>query len=200
MTPRLLALAFVLAACGQSARDAEDRLHADALFRGADAVAYSPSCSQIIPLEDGRTLPVPSAGVKGAAFRIAYFHPRDRMKTYHARPPEIEASFSLDAKVPAECRALPPAPDEDLGAAVPQGVSQARYLKAMADYYAAAPEVAAAYGTGAAPTEAQRFEARGLLADFRTAAEPGLLPYYYRLNPDFWEWLRRTVGDSIPKA
>ena len=33
---------------------------------------------------------------------------------------------------------------------------------------------------------------------FKMNAEPSLLPYYYRLNPAFWEWLRVTAGDSIP--
>jgi hypothetical protein len=31
-------------------------------------------------------------------------------------------------------------------------------------------------------------------------AEPALLPDYYRLNPEFWEWVRAAAGRSIPKA
>ena len=33
----------------------------------------------------------------------------------------------------------------------------------------------------------------------RTLVVPAMLPYYYRQNPGFWEWLRKEGGQSIPK-
>ena len=65
--------------------------------------------------------------------------------------------------------------------------------------YESLEPAAALYLKGAPVDPAQR----RILADYAEAVQTlvasPMLPYYYRQNPDFWEWLRREGGRSIPK-
>jgi hypothetical protein len=59
--------------------------------------------------------------------------------------------------------------------------------------------VAALYAAGQPLSGVQAAQAQVYGQTFRKMAEPALAAYYYRLNPDFWEWLRRQGAPSLPK-
>ncbi len=199
ISPRALAaLAFAAAtcACGRPHEDWVGRLQANDLYRRADAVRESPSCSKVLPTESGRTLPVPE---RAGGYAVLFYPVSVSPDRSDVSTPRYRAVFA-PAATPAgdRCEPFNNGASRMLGPAVPPGVSNEDYYRAEARVFESLPRVSALYGAGAVapadrPTLTKFFDA------FTTIAEPGLAAYYYRLNPDFWEWLRTSGSHSLPK-
>jgi hypothetical protein len=112
--------------------------------------------------------------------------------------PVFAGEFSLDAPAADRCVNLAPKTIEPLGACMPSGLSMTQVNRSEARLFESLEPAAALYFKGApvGPKE------RKLLSDYAEAVQtlvvPALLPYYYRQNPEFWEWLRKEGGQSIP--
>lgn len=189
--------AAALAACAKT--DWGARLSAEPLYQRAQELRRSAPCSGLVPMEFGQTLPVPQAGRKGRLAVLFYPVETQPGKSTLVEP-VMTGSFSLDGELSPECSKLAVRRPRELGPAVPPGASMEDYDRARAQAYASLPAAARLYFSGAAPGADDVKTLSAFLAAFRAAAEPPLLPAYYKLDPPFWEWLRKTAGDSIPKA
>jgi hypothetical protein len=193
-----LLLGLALAAACRGTDYWVDKVQADPLYRRAEALRRAPACAALVPMEFGRTFPVPARGA-GESFTVL-FYPLDAEPGRAAvLTPVFTGRFARAAGGPDDCARLPAAgPERDLGPAVPAGLSVTAYYRAEARLFSALDRAATLYFSGPAAAGD-----KAALADFanafETLAEPGLLADYYRENPDFWEWLRREGGRSIPK-
>jgi hypothetical protein len=197
----LAACALAAAACGsKSAAPAPKPALADAVR----AARFGPPCRRLVALEWPAGLPVPDAGATGRRFKL-FFYPLAGSPGTPTRlaTPSAEAVVDADAGAAIECRALPYTPRDFAG---PRWTAAASALDAdvfdakVAELDRLTEIVAPVYAARRAPTAADADLARRYLALFETMAEPALLPDYYRLNPEFWEWVRAAAGRSIPKA
>jgi len=187
------AAAAWLAACGGSG-PAMDRLDADPLHRRAKDLQLAESCARAVPIEYGRSYPVPAKGPDG--YKVLFYPSRRTEAGPNVLTPELEGRFPAAGTPAGSCRSLPAGPAAELGPPIPPGLKGRRYYEAQLALYESLAQAGDAYHKGSGdPARLKAF-----LEAFRAAAEPGLLPHYYRLNPDFWEWLRKQAGDSIPPA
>jgi hypothetical protein len=204
MTPRNLSLrpalvlcAGLLAAC-RGAAYWQDRLQSDPLYQRAQKLREGASCGKLVPMEFGQTLPVPVRA--GGRFKVLFYPLVSSPGKATALSPAYEGTF---ARVGAEsdvCAPLAGATPSPRGPAVPQGLSQSNYYRAESNLFAALDKTAALYAKGDPLLDAEKKDLRDYADSLLTVAEPGLLADYYRVNPEFWEWLRRECGRSIPKA
>jgi hypothetical protein len=174
------------------------RLQSDQLYQRADQVRAGASCSKLIPMEFGRSFPVPVPGTT-KRFRLLFYPLFISPGKSEAMTPAFEADFTSDAPDADECRAFGGPSAHSIGRAVPAGLSMKAYYKAAATLYGSLDKTASLYLAGGSPAAADKAVLGGFVDAFAALAEPGLLTDYYRINPDFWEWLRRETGRSIPK-
>jgi hypothetical protein len=177
-----------------------DRLQADPLYRRASDLRKSPACAALVPMEYGRTIPVPVRDNGRDLFRVLYYPTVKAPHESMVISPAFEGRFSADDADVGNCPALAAAEfPTKLGPAVPPGMSMTRLTRTEVALFESLERVAALYFKGD-PAQAKDKQALADFLDaFQTISEPGLTGYYYRLNPDFWEWLRREGGRSIPK-
>jgi hypothetical protein len=194
----IVAAAAALAACrGESYW--VDKLQADPLYRRAEQLRDAPTCSASVPIEFGRTFPVPLPGPDGR-FEVLFYPSISSPGKSVIMGPRFVGTFARSGGTDA-CAALPaekgaPSP---LGAAVPEGLSMKAYYRSEAVLFASLDKAAALYAKGGSPDDAGRKDLVDFVDAFTAASEPGLRPDYYRVNPEFWEWLRKEAGRSIPK-
>ena len=194
-TAALAAAAGLCAAC-KGADYWSGRLRSDPLYQRAEKVRSSPSCSKIVPMEFGRTFPVPVAGKQ---FMVLFYPLFVSPGKSEAMTPAFSARFARDASGADACAPLIAPHARSLGSAVPAGLSMKAYYKADASLFASLDKTAALYFAGGSPAPADKAALGEFVDAFTTIAEPGLLPDYYAVNPDFWEWLRQEAGRSIPR-
>jgi hypothetical protein len=175
-----------------------DQVRADPLYQRAEKVVISPSCSGLVPMEFGRSFPVPVRDAQ-KQFEILFYPLSVAPGKSEVFSPVFEAHFARDTAAADVCLRLPKAEARSLGAAVPAGLSNKAYYRAEATLFASLDRTAAVYFAGGASAPADKAALGEFIDAFLTLAEPGLRPDYYRINPDFWEWLRRETGRSIPK-
>jgi hypothetical protein len=191
----LLALAAALCACGDGASEWIGKLQAEPLYKRAETLRSSPACAAV-PVEFGRTLPVPR---RASGFSALFYPLQIAPSKSEALTPQYRVDFEADAAArPDRCAKIGSGAPASLGPAVPPGVSNKEYYRAAARVYAALPRVAELYRGGAA-APADRDALAGFYDAFSEIAEPGLGPNYYALNPDFWEWLRKAGGRSLAR-
>jgi hypothetical protein len=193
----LVAAAGLCAAC-RGADYWTARLKSEALYRRAEEVRAGPSCSRMVPAEFGASVPVPIRDSQ-ARFAVLYYPLFVSPGGSEAMAPAFEARFALDAPAGDVCRPLPGGGGRSMGKLVSAGLSMKAYYKADATLFESLDKTAALYFAGRPATAADKPFLGDFVDAFMTLAEPGLLPEYYRANPDFWEWLRREAGRSIPK-
>jgi len=191
-------LAAGLAACKGSSywmgRLASNRLHA----RAQDARQCA-DCLKSVPIEFGETYPVPVRDGNQGHFQVLYFPTRVSPSSCTMASPVFAGEFSLDAPAADRCVSLEAKSIEPLGRCMPPGLAMSQVARAQTRLFESLDPAAALYlkGAPAGPQE------RKLLAEYvesiQTLVVPAMLPYYYRQNPDFWEWLRKEGGQSIPK-
>lgn len=216
MKPLLLLLSFSLALAACTRREAvptpAQREAAAAarmkfstrlseLVRGSRAAG---PCAAVVAQEWSEGYPVPAEAAKGRTFKLFFYAlegaPPDEPAMY---APSAEALLDLGTGRVSECAlttgkpaALPghrwPASLAGIGVSGHEALDRKLYDRTEA--------VSAVYGSASAPSPADVDLAKDYVRLFKITAEPSLLPYYYRLNPAFWEWLRIVAGDSLPPA
>lgn len=177
------------------------------LQEAVESARHKPPCDGIIALEWSNTWPVPFDDPKGNKFHI-FFYPITGVphQTKHLYNPIAEAVVDLQSGIPIACRTLT-GPAKELSQRVYSDKARALGIDGMADHahrlYARTEDVSALYAArGKQPlTQEQRSIATDFLDVFEIIAEPDLLPYYYKANPSFWEWLHSASGGrSIPQV
>ena len=194
----MLALMLSFAAC-RGAGYWMDRLQAQPLYQRANAVRASSACSRLIPVEFGRTFPVPVRR-DGRPFYGELFYPAAVSPGAADISAPTAAGF-FAARAPQEdlCVGLPSGATLPERVAAAAGLSAARRYRLESRLYERLERVGELYFRGGSVTPQERQALVDYADAFRAVAEPVLLPDYYRLNSDFWEWLRREAGRSIPK-
>ncbi|MFH1726745.1 MAG: hypothetical protein ABII00_19220 [Elusimicrobiota bacterium] len=174
------------------------------LERAVQAAQTLPPCDTVIPMELPATWPVPTGQKGGSEFKVLFY---PFTGTPVASPtvyaPVGEAILDLETGKPSACERWPGHGNILSKRRWPegiQGLSVDEFDKLAARLYDATEQVAALYVTEYKPTGTGLDLMKRYLALFESLAEPDLLPYYYRMNPDFWEWLRGVLGKSIPPA
>jgi hypothetical protein len=194
--------AFVLAAglltACKGASYWSGRVRADPLYQRAEKVRDAASCANLVPMEFGQTVPVPVRD-DGGRFKVLFYPVVSSPGKAEALSPLYEGLFARDA-ADSRCARLGAGAPASRGPAVRPGLSQSDYYRAEARLYEALDKTAALYAKGAPLADADKKALADFADAFQVIAEPGLAPDYYRVNPDFWEWLRREAGRSIPKA
>jgi len=117
--------------------------------------------------------------------------------------PSAQAVLDVESGKPLNCGPLPGSVKELSRRRWPRAMDQVgvkEFMELADKLYARTEAVAQAYAPGGVPAARDSAAAREYLQLFESLAEPDLLPFYYRMNPDFWEWVRKAAGRSIPKA
>ena len=188
--PFILGAAVLAAGCAQPST------------RLRDAIQQSyvkPPCDNIIGLESSTTRPVPLD--KPGLFKIFYYA-WSGTDAFYFYTPFGEAVIDVNSGNPISCDRLTETPRKITG---PRWTEQADRLsetkfEAKGDWLDAQTEaIGALYQSKRTPTAADKRLAEKYLKSFEALSEPALESYYYRANPDFWEWLRGLIGRSIPK-
>jgi hypothetical protein len=195
---RLIVLASLgtgLIAC-QGAGNWQAKLDAEPLYQRANALRQSPSCRRLVYLEYGHSFPVPSRGSEDR-FSVLFYPIIVAPGKSVVVTPAVIGSFAPRAG-DETCVALSTANLRALGPAVPSGISGVRYYQVAFALYSSLPRVARLYRKGLKLGSAERKDVQALADAFLGLAEPPLLAEYYRLNPEFWEWLRQNAGRSLP--
>ena len=190
----LLLSAGMLAACKGSSYWM-DQVQADPLYQLSGKVRTGAACAKLVPMEFGQTIPVPVAG----GFKILFYPTVTSPGKSEVLPPQYEAVFSMDPDVD-RCAKRSAEAAVSRGPAVRDGVSQTAYYREETKLYAALAKTAALYAKAAPVSPEDKKALTDFLDAFAVIGEPGLTADYYRTNPDFWEWVRKEAGRSIPKA
>ncbi|MDE1976334.1 MAG: hypothetical protein KGL04_09280 [Elusimicrobia bacterium] len=190
---------FLAAAClgGCAKTDWVSRLRSEPMYRRASGLRQSAGCARLVPVEFAQTLPVPLAR-REEGFAVLFYPVEASPGQARALTPLVEGRFSAAASADF-CAKIPAAKPRVLGAPVPAGLSRSGYYRAQARFYVALSSAADAYWSGGEADAAGKSAAAELAEAFAAASEPPLLPYYYKLNPGFWAWLKAQSGYSIPK-
>lgn len=211
---RLLPVLLLLAACAKpenppvsaaqrEAAEAGDLKLSTRLNETIRAARATAPCAAVVAGEWPAGFPVPAEASQGRRFKI-FFYP---MSGAQGEPtifsPAAEALLDLEAGKAVSCALAPGKPQELTGGRWPaalNGVGAFQQHDLMKKLHDRTEAAAAVYGGEGAATPSDVEAAKDYVRLFKLNAEPSLLPYYYRLNPAFWEWLRDTAGDSIPAA
>lgn len=188
-----------VSACGKPPKPAP--ASAGRLKAAVQSASAQPPCGAVIAMEWPPTWPVP---LEGGKYKILFYPltgtPDAEPKLY---TPAGEAVIDAESGKPVACAALPGAPKELSRRRWPAGMDKVglqEFLGLEEKLYDQTEAVAAVYAAGREPAAQDSAAAGEYLRLFESLAEPDLLPYYYRMNPGFWEWIRTAAGRSIPKA
>jgi hypothetical protein len=192
----LILLAAVGAAACKGSSYWSDQVQADPLYKLSGNVRTGPACSKLVPMEFGQTIPVPQ---KDGTFKILFYPTMTSPGKSEVMPPQYAGTFTPDPDRDA-CAKLPAEAAVSRGPAVRDGVSQTAYYREETKLYASLGKAAALYAKAAPLTDGDKKTLTDFLDAFAVIGEPGLTADYYRANPDFWEWVRKEAGRSIPKA
>ncbi|MBI5597141.1 MAG: hypothetical protein HY928_13690 [Elusimicrobia bacterium] len=177
-----------------------ERLESDPAYRSAAQVRRGAGCKGLVPIEFGATFPVPARDGENR-FKVLFYPTDNAPGMSRVMAPAVEGSFSLDSPDKARCLALKPSSaTKSLGPAVPPGTSNEAFYRSAFTLYSLLSRVEQLYSGGGQLGAADEQSLRDFAGAFLALAEPGLLEHYYRVNPDFWEWLRKNAGRSLPPA
>lgn len=195
----LLASLLCLSSCGKAPAPAVPS--AGRLRAAVQSASAQPPCGAVIAMEWPATWPVP---LEGGKYKILFYPltgtPDTEPRLY---TPAGEAVIDAQSGRPTSCAAFPGAPKElsrRRWPAATDKVGLQEFLGLEGKLYDRTEAVAAVYAAGRAPSAEDSAAAEEYLRLFESLAEPDLLPYYYRMNPGFWEWVRKAAGRSIPRA
>jgi len=167
------------------------------MYQRANQLRASAGCAALVPMEFGQMLPVPT---KSSGSFSVLFYPLESSPTHvEALTPVVEGIFGSGQEADS-CAKIPAVKLRALGPPVPPGLSNADYYRQQECVFSTLGLVADAYWRGGEPNSAEKKQIVEFIRAFSAAAEPPLLPYYYRLNPDFWGWVEKQAGYSIPKT
>ncbi len=187
------ALALISGGCGQ--RQAAP----SPLEQAVGTIAGSEACRRIVAMEWPASWPVP---MRERGRYAVFFYPLSMRPSGNPMVFSPAADATIDASIgkALSCVSRKTTPKELSGPRWPAAMdktSMKDFQSYSNDLYLETETIAALYQTGSAAGKEQGL---AFLALFQKLAEPALLAEYYRLNPDFWEWLRASSGDSLPPA
>ncbi|MFI5345336.1 MAG: hypothetical protein ACHQ51_03070 [Elusimicrobiota bacterium] len=191
----LILAAGLLAACKGSSYWS-DQVQADPLYQRAGQVRTGAACAKLVPMNFGQTVPVPVRD----GFKVLFYPTVTSPGKSEVLPPMFEGVFSRDPDVAERCAKLSAGEGVSRGPAVRDGISQSAYYREEAKLFAALDKTAALYAKAAPLAAEDKKSLTDFLDAFEVIGEPGLTADYYRASPDFWEWLRKEAGRSIPKS
>ncbi|MCX5787683.1 MAG: hypothetical protein NTX64_04110 [Elusimicrobia bacterium] len=176
------------------------RLNATLLHQRSESVRRCDDCIKSVPMEFGSTFPVPVRDGKAERFEVLYFPANFSPSRCVMAAPLYAGRFVLDAPTADRCVSLGvKGPIESLGDCMPHGLSMTQVSRAEARLFETLERLAPLYFKGGPPQPGERKLADEYIAALQALQTPAIMPYYYRQNPDFWEWLRKDGGRSIPK-
>lgn len=191
-------LALAAAALAACSREEVPLAPPTTLQTVVEAAAGAPTCRAVISVDWAHGWPIPAAEGTGR-YKIFFYpvtgNPESGPKVH---TPTGEALLDTAGGKPVSCAALTEEPRELPGPRWPRalnGADMKEFERLSAGLYGRTEAIAAIYFA----KSADKALAEGYVSVFESMAEPSLLAHYYKLNPDFWEWLRRTSGRSIPK-
>ncbi|MDE2143492.1 MAG: hypothetical protein KGJ84_13885 [Elusimicrobia bacterium] len=191
----LFLTAGLLAAC-KGASYWSDQVQADPLYQRSGKVRTGAACGKLVPMEFGQTVPIPVRD----GFKVLFYPTNTSPGRSEVQEPMFEGFFARDGAAPDRCAKVAGAGSASRGPAVRPGVSQSEYYREEAQLYAALDKTAEMYVKGDPLSPESKKSLTDFLDAFAVIGEPGLTAEYYRASPDFWEWLRKEAGRSIPKA
>jgi len=201
---KVLPLAVIVGVCtaGCVKEDPPTTAASAALYVRAESVRWSDSCRRIVPLEAGRSFPLPGLTGGKPLFRVFYFaladagRPRLHPHTARVRPPAYMAWWAADGGESgcAPWRPDVPPPGDDTGPLLSPEAARlsAREREAERMLLYKSLEKAAVHYFADRRDDRAMAEVRDFLRRFDLLSEPGLAPYYYRLAPNFWDWIERS--------
>ncbi|HVC08728.1 MAG TPA: hypothetical protein VNH15_02165 [Elusimicrobiota bacterium] len=190
-----LIVAAFLGACGKT--DWLARLHSEPMYQRANQLRASSGCTTLVPAEFGQMLPVPMK--RGSGFAVLFYPLESSPGHVEALTPIVKGLFGAGREADS-CAKIAGVKLRALGPPVPLNLSNADYYRQQERVFSSLNLVADAYWQGGKPNPAEKKQVNEFAQAFSAVAEPPLLPYYYRLNPDFWEWIEKQAGYSIPKT
>ncbi|MDQ6959501.1 MAG: hypothetical protein Q9M27_00605 [Mariprofundaceae bacterium] len=158
-------------------------------------------CAAVIPESWVASWPLPTGAKSGKEFKLLYYPVTRQGHDIKLSAPLGEAVFTTKGGSPSSCRRLPGEPKELAGNSLSIAASHfsVEELEAhSARLYALSEKTAAIFAAGNPPAKEQRPMLREYGQLFLELAEPPLLPYYYRLQPEFWGWLKAAGAPSLP--
>ena len=193
----LAAAFFFLTACGRAPAPApgpSSRLQA-----ALQTLQHRPPCDKAVALEWSYGFPVPDEA--SGRFHV-FFYPVTGAPPAEPKvfAPAAEALFDAAGQTQS-CGALPGSPRELTGPRWPSAVDglDMKGFEARSEALLAKTEALGVLYPGQKAGPEAKAAAREFFSAFDALAEPALRPYYYRLNPAFWEWLRGAAGRSLEK-
>jgi hypothetical protein len=164
-------------------------------------VSAIPPCDKLIPGEWPHSLPIPTGAPGGTEFKI-FFYPLGKPGTPEfVDAPLGEAVLRSDGSV-FICNRLPGEKKGLASARWPRSADDLTFEDFLASQdrlYATTEKVAVLYSAKVPLTQEDKNTLQEYGRQFSSLAEPALLPYYYRLNPDFWDWLAKSGVPALSK-
>jgi len=181
------------------------------LAEAASRVRYTSACRKMVPMEYARSYPLPFYSDAGPSFRLFFYPLKTRYLKGRSMPaaevlaPVVAARFAPDGTGGFCERFSAPLqldPGVTLGPRFPPeaallGVRQ--FEMKQAELFSLEEGVAAAYFSQD-DSEAARQAVGDFFDLFFAISEPGLRPFYYYLNPDFWQWVEKMTGKRVFEA
>lgn len=200
MSKLLLAVALLALQTSCSRKTEVETAPPPGLKRVVETLYAKQPCAAVIPEHWSPSWPVPTGAKRGGEFKLLYYPVARKGRGLELSAPLGEAVFaSADGSV-TSCERLPGADRRLPGRHISEKAS--RYspdeLRRRSDRLYALSEAAAelfSRGGPPAPEDKSVLREYGLL--FLDLAEPPLLPYYYSLQPEFWDWLRASGAPSL---
>lgn len=187
------ALLAALPACApkpEAPAAAPGKLH-DAVGQAKD----SRSCARIIPMEWLPSWPVPTGNKNGREFEVLFYPMTSDPDASAIGAPLGEATVDAADGFVSDCRRFPGSYRELAKERWPEAFGKKsikEFERREGLLYSASEDIGTLYAAGGAPTPEQSQKARAYGRLFLEMAEPALAPYYYQMNPAFWQWLEKN--------
>lgn len=197
--------AMLIGGCSREARMA---VEIRGLAIAAQRARYAESCLKRVVMERSSSFAVAAPKGAGVKFRLFYYGmtpmrgPRPGGALREVYPPGVMAEFD-PATGASSCTDF--ASDvaveagKTLGPRMGPGAEKLglqEYKLKEAELYSALEQSSAAYFAGRKDNAALA-DTRDFLERFVLLSEPGLLPFYRELNPDFWKWAEDLTGRRL---
>lgn len=203
------ALVLLSGCLGQTPGKEPDLSFSGPFEKVVSLVRALPPCDTVIGMSWGQTFPVPVDDGQGTRVRV-YFYPITGKggQANQIYNPVAEAVVEIEKGAAVVCGDVSFTPKKvgDIPAPDPNRKPEALFslVKKQQELYRRTEAVIPAYYARKTreASPADKALASAFLESFEGVVKPerGLLPYYYQANPDFWEWIRKAAGRSIPAA
>lgn len=198
---KLLFLA-VLSAALTSCAGRKEEAASPRLKRIVETLYSKPPCAAVIPEHWSPSWPVPAVSPGGSGFKLLFYPVVREGPELRLSAPLGQAVFTGDGRVSSCTRA--PGPEARLSGPLSSkqaaGYSPEQMKERSDRLYALSEEVGMLFSAQSPPGPGQAPLLREYGGLFRELAEPPLLPHYYRLQPEFWDWLKAAGAPSLTSA